>query len=334
MVSNDRLEQYKTWFRNLSFFGNNSFVLDEIESLWKLVNYIGEKFAPINKYKISEDLGYTKKSVEECVLLVQNFFDRHDISFDVKKLIEDDVLVFLDKTKSIGDKFFSSKADGHSFYDENRKRKISVVLNESSFDAMVMIHELMHYRNQPDGKRNFVSDLLTEIVSYSAEMIFCYDLDEDIYKSDIKLHFLLFQRLMYEYAYQMYYIYKIILLYKEKHDISESLYNEMFATNDYEEVISKFEEYVLSKKSVWKDTWIVIALPMSIYIFEEYRKNRDFFQNLEEFSSSINSKSISACLSILGINSEEELISKIKNSSNSYMLFLEELFSEKDYVKE
>ena len=47
------------------------------------------------------------------------------------------------------------------------------------FDCGVLIHELMHYDNEPKHKRNLVSDMLTETISYSVELIFFQELKEE-----------------------------------------------------------------------------------------------------------------------------------------------------------
>ena len=49
----------------------------------------------------------------------------------------------------------------------------------------VLVHEIIHYINQPeDDNRNYVSDYLTEAVSYSYELMFLDSFLKSDYKED------------------------------------------------------------------------------------------------------------------------------------------------------
>lgn len=334
MISKERIEQYKIWFENLSFFGNNCFVIDKIEYLWNLVNYIGSKYQKFCNCNIGKNEKYAEITLDECIIITQSFFDNHKIFFNINKLIEEKVLVLKDNTNKQDDKFYYSSKDGSSYYDENKNKRILVIIDGSIFDSAVLIHEITHYRNQPNNKRNFTNDLLTESLSYAMELIFFEDLKDSIYKSDRELHFRLFERLLYEYSYQIYYIYKIIYLYKKEKDISRDKYDKIFDDGMYDKTLEQFERYVSQKKSVLKDTWIIIGLPLAIYMLDEYRKDKMFFNLLEKFNDAImTNKSIEECLTIIGINSDNELINKIKNSTDSFIQILEQLYEKNNEIR-
>lgn len=326
MVTKERINQYKVWFDNLSFFGNNSFVFDEIENLWNLINYISNKYEKFCYVHIDKKTSYTKLDEKECIKLAQNFFDNHHINLNINELIQNGTIILKKKDSEKTDDFYYSTLDGSSYYDENNNRKLVVVMEGTIFDCAILIHEIMHYRNQPNGKRNFVNDLITESLSYVMELIFFEDLLDSVYNTDRSLHFRLFEKLMYIYAYRIYYIYKIILLYKREDDISKEKYDKIFIDGKYEQALEKFEEYVSKKRSVLRDTWMIIGLPLAIYMLDEYKKNKNFFELIEQMNIDINEKSIEECLSIININSREELINKIKNSTNSFIELLDKLY--------
>ena len=54
-------------------------------------------------------------------------------------------------------------------------------------------------------------------------------------------------------------------------------------------------------------------------MLEEYMKDVNFFDRLEKFNIDINEKGIWECLKIININNMEDLINKIKLSTNSYI---------------
>lgn len=329
MVTKERVELYKIWFDNMSFFGNNSFVLDRVEDLWNLVNYIGKNYEILCNYHIDKDAQYTSMTKEMTLTLVQQFLDRHNIALNLEQLVKDKTLILENDVFKDNDfnNFFECQKDGLSSYDKNNKKIMLINIKNTILDSAVIVHELMHYRNQPDDKRNFVSDLLTEALSYGTELIFFEDLKDTIYCKDRSLHFKLLEKLMYNYMSQIYYIYKIILIYKRKKDISENLYNEIFKDSYYEKTLEYFEQYVQQQGCVLKDTWTVIGLPLAIYILEEYKKNKNFFNCLEFFNSALNIKSLEGCLETLNIKNKEDLIFKIKLSSNSYIDSLFELYN-------
>lgn len=326
MVAQERINQYKIWFDNLSFFWNNPFVFDEIENLWNLINYLENKYEKFCDVHIDKKTSYTKLDEKECISLAQKFFDNHNINLNINQLIQNGTIILKKKDSEKTDEFYYSNLDGSSYYDENNNRKLVVVMKGTILDCASLIHEIMHYRNQPTGKRNFVNDLLTESLSSVMELIFFEDLSNTIYNADRSLYFRLFEKLIYIYAYQIYYIYKIILLYKRENDISKEKYDKIFINGKYEQALETFEMYVSQKRSVLRDTWMIIGLPLAIYMLDEYKKNKNFFELLEQFNTAINEKSIEECLCIININSREELVNKIKNSTNSFIELLDELY--------
>lgn len=317
VVTRKRINQYKKWFNNLSFFEYNTFVLDYIEYLWSLVNYIEKKYKNLYN-ELYFSMNYSKLSKDDVIKLVNEFYKRHNTNLNVYDLIEQDILCIKNEEKE-QNTFFKVKQDGKSFYDENNNKKINIKLEGTIFDAAVIIHELSHYRNQPDNKRNFISDLFTEALAYANELIFFEDLKDTKYSENRNLHFIGIMFLMYSYAYNMHYIYKTIMLYKKENNITKSLYKKLFKTNDYDAMLDDFEKYVSQNRLVVRDTWFVIGLPLAIYMLEEYMKDVNFFDRLEKFNIDINEKGIWECLKIININNMEDLINKIKLSTNSYI---------------
>ncbi len=308
MVTKERIEQYKEWFSNLSFFGNNSFVIDNIEYLWYYVKRVDRLFHKISRENIKK-IEYTKLETKQIIDISQKFLDNHKIKINIKALIDKGILVIVNKEKPKNE-YYDTIQDGIIHYDKEKdKIKIELLLENSIFDCGVLIHELMHYLNQPKENRNIVSDLLTEAVSYSTEMIFYEDM-KDSYLNDYNKTYYGFIRTLNAKIYYSYYIYKIIYLYKIKKDINEELYKEVFNDEYYEETIEAFEKYASNRNQIFKDTWNVISLPLTTYIIEKYNNKEIQFDSIIEFSDSINDKSIEECIKIVGIDSRDDFCIK------------------------
>ena len=321
MVSQERIKNYKDWFENLSFFSYNSFVLDEIENLWNLLNYIYTNYSEVLKRIEFEKNDISYVGLEENISMVQQFFDKHNINVSIKELIESGKFIFKKR-----DEFFSKEPSGYSYYDQEKNKKIEILLENKIIDGCVIIHEIMHYLNQPEIERNFVSDLLTESISYGTEFIYVEELKQSSYNNEANKFMKVAASAICKLMDKTYYIYKLILLYKKEKDISLEAYNKVFKDNDYERMLEVFEQYANEKKFIIRDTWNVLGYPIAIYILETYKKDNDFIKILMEYNKAINEKSYQECLDIIGLNIDTEFVDKIKLSTNS---FLESLSSQK-----
>ena len=311
MVSQERINTYKNWFDNMSFFSFNSFILDEIENLWNLSNYIYYEYIEVVKKIKFEKYDFSYVSLEDNISLAQQFLDKHHINISIKELIANGNIVF----KRIGEKI----KDGTSYYDKDNKRMIEIYLHNNIIDSCILIHEIMHYLNQPESKRDFVSDLLTESLSYGMEFIYIEELKQIKYSNDLNIFMKFVVPTILKCMDKVYYCYKLILLYKKEKDISLEAYNKVFKDKNYEKTIDCFEQYVIDKNSVINDTWNVLGFPIAIYILETYRKDNDFIKILMEYNKAINEKSYQECLNIIGLNIETEFTDKIKLSTASFL---------------
>ncbi len=317
MVTKERINTYKEWFENMSFFSFNSFILDEIENLWNLSNYIYDKYIDVIKRIEFQPHNFSYVSLEENISLAQQFLDKHNINVSIKELIANGNIIF----KKIDDKTTKGK-DGTSYYDEDNKRIIEIYLNNNVIDSCILIHEIMHFLNQPESKRDFVSDLLTESLSYGMEFIYIEELKQIKYSDDLNIFMKFGVPTILKCMDKVYYCYKLILLYKKKKDISLETYNKVFKDNNYEKTIDRFEEYVKEHNLIVRDTWNVLGFPIAIYILERYKKDKSIIKKLMKYNEAINEKSYQECLSIIGLNIANEFINKIKSSTSSFLASL------------
>lgn len=325
-MQKDRINLYENWMYNLSFFDYHNFIIDNIDTLWKLTNYILNDFKDFNKENNYLNIEYPRINLDETITLTQEFFDNHSFDINIKELIKDKVLTLNKNVDKETNSYYNTKSDGNSTYDENQNRIVTVNLEETLYDSAVLIHELLHYLNQPISGRNETSDLLTEAISYAGELIFFEDLNN---KELTKKHNIYLEKTMYTYANNIYYIYKLINLYKTKQSLSEEKYNELYKDNNYEFTINRFEEYISNKGSIYRDTWFMLGLPLSIYLLEEYKKDNDNFNYIHLLNNNINKKDINECLNLINFNKET-----LKESFNTFRQDLNNNYSStKQYKK-
>ncbi len=311
MVSQERIKLYKNWFDNMSFFSFNSFILDEIENLWNLSNYIYNKYVEIFKKIDFSKHDFLYVSIEENISLAQQFLDRHNINVSIKKLIANGNIVLKKVDKQT--------KDGISYYDKDNKKIIEIYLHNNIIDSCILIHEIMHFLNQPEDKRNFVSDLLTESLSYGMEFIYVEELKKIKYSNDLDIFMKFGISTILKYMDKVYYCYKMILLYKKEKNISLEAYNKVFKDNNYEKTIDCFEDYVKEHNLIVKDTWNVLGFPIAIYILETYKKDNSIIKKLMKYNDAINEKSYHECLDIIGLNIANDFKNKIKSSTSSFL---------------
>lgn len=266
------------------------------------------RFIDLNygEIKCSEKMikeNYSKLTLNECINIIQSFFDKYSINLDIEKLIKDGTIEFISEAKK--DKFNGSLITGHSCFDENGKRKIYIFFDGTFESCLTLIHELLHYLNQPEDKRSFTNHLLTESISYGGELILLENLRGTIYEKDRNIYLNSFSYLLRRFSYYTYYVYKIILLYKRRHGINRTLYDEEFGDGEYEKTLEEFEKFVKEKKSIMKDTFYIICFPLSIYFLNEYSKDENFIYTLLKFSDSINKLDLWECLRLVGISDKK-----------------------------
>ena len=238
------LQEYQYWFDNHTFSKGYSFVMDNIHNFWHLINLVGKRlsvFGDIDPYKFD----YKKITLDETIKLGQNFFDRHKIPIDIKKLKNKRALI-IDEDEKI-DSFYDGKILGYTYYDKNNNKRSRVLYQQNFLDGVGIVHELMHYYNLPSQKQNFTSQVLTEVIAYVCEFIYVYELDEE-YNLDKNKFFWDMKTYIYNLCCNSYHIYKLLLLYSVKKSITEKSYNNLFKDNNFDSTIKCFESFC----SLWE----------------------------------------------------------------------------------
>ena len=323
----NELELYKKWFKNYSFFDGNSFVIDEIDFLFKAINIMGYNLQNTVDLK-SHKLSNAEK--EEIIELVKVYYKNHNINLNIDELIENGNLILVDNEKKKSN-FSNVLFDGNSDFDTEKNMVVAkVTLEYTLLDSLVIIHELSHNRNQPIGERKLISDILTESLAYTNELIAC---DELLDQNDKCNYFIGFQKMIYEYCYNLYDIYKIILTYKYQNDITEDKYNNQFKDNNYKDVMNEFKLFIDKKESIYRLSYYILGFVLSIYMFTKYKKDNNFFNNIEELNDKLNELNLVDCLNIINIKNLNDLLNKFNDSLKEFIEYFNEINEEKIITK-
>lgn len=234
----EAIERYKEIMDNYTFFNNNNFVIETIDYLWEYIYII---VSHLEQYKNIKPEKLSTSSIENSIELAQKYLDYHNINITISEELNNGSLIFKEGSKKQNE-YNGSTIGGNSRYDEKQQKAIAtVILDYTTIDSLIIIHELSHNSNQPKHYRSIVSNILTEAYSYSNELISA----DELFEADDKFKYLkLYALTIYNMAYSLYPIYKIILTYKHQGNITENDYSKEFKDKDYHKNFKSFERYI------------------------------------------------------------------------------------------
>ena len=268
------------------------------------------------KNKNNYDLMELSNSFE----MSQQFFNMHNIKINLKELFDNKILVFYDDDGRRNNQFFSDNFGPASYqgYTKQRGKYIEIFLSNSIMDAFAIAHEVTHYMNQPEGQRSVVSDMLTESLSYGMEFVFAQLLlNENFMIEDAKYFIYNCHIELLKYAYKMAPIYRILHVYKKCKKINIRKYNKIIENGNYENDIAIFIEYINANRDYIHDTWDFLGRSMAVYIYNEYRKDKEIIRKMIKLNDAINYMVFEYCLQIIGIQNMDDLFYKISDALES-----------------
>lgn len=314
----------------VSIGGYNNIVFNQLAFYYNLCIELGETLQKHFK-DYNEEIDYSKISkisLFDKLDLIKDFYKSVGIFFDIDKYINDGTIGFENydhfyDNEDIEDERKFMFGYGLSSY-EGEKKLVDVCNNGFITDIPVIVHELSHFRDQPDVRRNQVSHLLTESLAITEEFICCDYLNQKGYKSD--MNFFLERQLysLYNGVRYMKSIYRMLLLYDEMGSISNENYLYYYENDEYYDIdIKRLESFNLQR--FVPISWYVLATALAPYLYCKYKEDSSFMKNIISLHDSINNKDIMDCFKDMGLtnfNSNErkemlESIDKIMSDINN-----------------
>ncbi len=281
-------------YDNLLIFYMLGEILEEV--LKKKLNYLKEE---IDFSKIS------KLPLFDKIKIVEQFYNDHNIEFDLNKHIKDGTINFLyyDPFAPIAERKnrYSTFRKGSNYYNEGKKL-IDVCNNGFITDIFVFVHELSHLRNQPNNGRNQISHLLTETLAYTDELI-CLDYLKKLgYEEDVVVWKKRMFYLFYVNNFDAMNIYKMMILYKELGSLSKESYKLFYKeTKNYENLIKYISQYNDKDYKLYYKSWYVMSSILSVYLYDQYKENPKFLKNILKLYENINNSSMEECLKLMNL---------------------------------
>ena len=278
------------------------------------------------QYHINIKNNYEPMEINNSFEIAQQFFNMHKIKINLKDMYDRKILVFYNDNGQRNNQYFGNNSGPTSYqgYNEERGNFVDIILSNNIMDAFAIVHEVTHYMNQPTGPRSLTSDMLTEGISYGIEFIFAQSLINDNFMTeDAKLFIYNCQMEILEYAYKIAPIYRILHVYKNFKKINENNYNKIITNGNYQNDISEFENYMKSDRDYIRDTWNFLGKSISVYFYNEYRKDKNFVNKIIKLNDAINFMSFDYCLQLIDIRNLDDMFYKITDSlesNNIYML--------------
>lgn len=272
----------------------------------------------------------TRLTFDERKNLVNIFFKRIGVDFNINDIIEEKIFIYekveyINCLEKCDDRFLLYGFNGYNKH--TGKKEIKVLDTGFITDVIVWVHEISHYLNQPDYSRGEVNDLFTECLAFTCELLFTDYLSEIgyVYESNIMKYMIL--TTFFSFSCKCYVFSKIYLLFQTISDTSKESYRKVYTYDyDYDKLREKFEDEIFKDQdAIFNALYYTLAAPLSIYMYEEYKKDNNFINNIKRLNDGINDKTVLECLNIIGLtNYDEDSLNKIKLSFESYIEELEE----------
>ena len=288
-------------------FANHKFIIDNAENLFKLIKSTEKKQVENQNIKIEQ-----KMKIEKIIKYASEFFKENKIDIDINELIKNKVIEFENPKEN-------NNSHGKSYFDKETKQKlINVVNNNNLLTLAVLVHEIMHYLNQPnDDNRNETSEFLTEAISYSIELILIDKFLETEYKNDALY---IMKKTLYSSLKAAYYSYSPILsicIYKNNEEkITKEKIEEFLKFEIYKK---EMQEFIKNRSNLSFNIWNLIGYYLAIYNYIEYKKDSKHIEKIKELNNNINEKTFEECLKIIDIDNFQELIEKGLNNIDEYI---------------
>lgn len=308
----------------INFYSNSYLLINNLDFL----DYQADKFFDIFLYyyktyqdakkkgltKISKDNNYTQISIEEMYNLTQEFLNFYHINLNISNLVKDKKIIINNIKEKLENKEITLEEYNNLRFNA-RCNKGLICFNYCGdiIDCIVFLHEITHLRNEPlDSKihRTEINDFITESIAYAEEFIFLdflkakgYEDDYNNYLCDIFYNCLVLSD-------RVYYVNKILYVYKEKGNIFKDSYTSIFKNHkNYEQAIKELYKLIISKNSYIELIWTFLGYISGLYLYIMYLEDYNYFKIVEELNEAITNEKCTwqNIFRILKVNKPEDL---------------------------
>ena len=319
-------EKIKEYFKKVEQSYPTSYIMFVKKYANTLINLTSMELKKSGKIERKEHTikEFSEFKLNSSMSIAQTFFNNSNIIINLKDLYDKKELKFFkgdqSNRKSILDNPAPISVQGYS---DHRGKYMEIFVNHNIMDAFIIVHEVTHYRNQPNRGRNYVSDMLTEAISYGTEYIFAQTMiEQNFMVEEVKLYLRNCLATLFEYAYKLNIVYVFTILYRDNNRIDYEDYKKAFRVDQYEQDVERFEQFMQYGKDHIVETWNFLGKSLAVYILSEYLKDKNFMKKGNELNYAINNKTFEECLEIINIYGPNDLLHKMSQAMDTIIDYI------------
>lgn len=322
----------------------NKILLNNIKKIYVLISFLCNNLEKLD-IETKDLRNSTRKDYIEKTQLINDFYKSIGINFKVNDIEKNGTINILetnepkDATSQLTygynnyvlceERSFDPKTKEVITTCRNYHKSINVYNNDLLTDSIIWVHEISHYKNQPEEKRHEVNDILTELIAYTEELLYIDYLENIGYEEEAKIFKINEYQTFYNILNSSYYIIRIILLYYLLGSVNKVNYLLLYKEDkSYNKALELFNK---GKNDIRLCYHYSIAI-ISLYNYIEYKKDKSFLENLKRLNKEIMNYNISLenALKIINLKLDRESLNKILDRINIYR---NSLLDEKKKIK-
>ena len=317
-------------------YNDNILLFDNMQNIYNLIAFLYYNMQELDVEEQNLRQGQ-RTSIVEVEKIIDDFYKNIGIDFKFNEIIKDGTFNIIRTNNPKEASNYELYTGNNNYYviteyfeDHKTKEKIiiyegihktiNVYNNTLITDSIIWVHEISHYKNQPPEKRDGVNDILTELLSFTEELIYADYLEQIGYAKEVNMFKIEEYKNLHNFIKIGYYIVKIALLYFLLGEVSKENYKLLYKEDkNYDDILKKFNtEINNNKKIIFTVLFYGIGL-MSIYNYIEYKKDPSFLEKIKKLNKEIMKDiSLEDALKIIDIKLDQESLNKILKNINIF----------------
>ena len=293
------------YISNTKIYEND--LLDNVEFIKnisiELFNLLSDFFE--NEYIVKPEL--KKTTIKDISKIINDYFKKINYELDFNKLISDGTINFYEDESFCGKNYY-----------EKAQKLIDINYNGLLIDSSVLIHELSHYKNQPDYFRGITNDFLTEAIAFCDELIFNKYLNDLGYNKDVYwINMETLNNAIYLID-ESIPIFVIFELYNKIGSLNKEDYIKYVQDNNYEYCIKTVDEqFYKNNIKLYFRMFYILGYYLSFYLYQRYIEDNNFYKKIKNIHQMMNTKTLDECLYYLEFDNIDNTLPYVEKFINN-----------------
>lgn len=299
-------------------YSSDKLLFDNLKNIYILITFLNNNMEDIE----IEDIDWReipKTTIFEAEKIIDSFYKEIGVNFKLNDIIKDGTFDIL-RTNSLEEAYLYELTSGNNNY-KNGHKSINVYNNGLITDSIIWVHEISHYRNQPQHYRGEVNDLLTELLAFTEQFIYIDYLEKIGYnKKEVDMLRIREYKNLHYIIKVAFFTVRIYLLYFLMGEISKENYKYLYGEdNDYEKSLEIFNDEIKQRENmIYTLLWYSVAT-ISIYNYERYKEDPNYLNKIEELNTKINTDiTLEEALNIIDIKLDSDSLNRILERINNF----------------